>query len=212
MIKNIVIAVLTMIIIGSSSVKASTNEIGIFDSKRVVFTFEEEFRMKNQSTPLFYEHSDFQMKYLINTYVDVFTDYRFILQNKGKGFKDQSMFLEGFNLKYPENTNWGKINLRSRVEIGLNESPTPTTYQLNEFLKYNTPWKFTKFKINPFVADESFYDVQHNFDFVKNRVYVGVDWEISKKAKCSTYYYKEDAKANPWTHADVAVTQIKFEF
>jgi len=148
---------------------------------------------------------------LINKYVDVFTDYRLILQDKGKGFKDQSMLLEGFNLKYPEQK-WGKINLRNRLEIGLNNDPTPTTYQINEFPKYNTPWKFTKFKINPFVADESFYDAQHNFSFIKNRIYGGVDWTITPKIKGATYYYKEDVRSNPWVHSDVFVTQIKFEF
>jgi len=177
-----------------------------------VFTLEEEFRAKNQATPLFYEHTDIQYKYLLNQNVDVFTDYRFILQNKGKGFNDQNMFIEGFNLKYPESTNWGKINLRTRIEIGLNTSPTASTYQLNVFPKYNTPWKWTRFKINPFIADESFYDTIHSMGFVKNRIYAGVDWQITPKIKGSTYYYKEDSKSNPWSHADVAVTQIKFEF
>jgi hypothetical protein len=186
--------------------------LGIINSQKVVFTYENEFRVKNQANPLYYDHNDFQIKYLlIDKYADVFTDYRLILQDKGKGFKDQSMFIEGFNLKYPEGK-WGKINLRNRLEIGLNTSPTPTTWQLNEFPKYNSPWKFTKFKINPFIADESFWDAEHSFAFVKNRVYAGIDWIITPKIKGGTWYYYESVKNNPWVHSDVFVTQIRFEF
>lgn len=179
-----------------------------------VITLEEEFRAKNANGygPMFYEHTDIQYKYLLSKYVDVFTDYRLIFQNKGKGWNDQSMFLEGFNLKYPESTNWGKINLRTRLEIGLNNAATPNTYQLNVFPKYNTPWKWTRFKINPFVANEMFFDTKQSMDFVKDRVYAGLDWQINKKIKGSTYYYREESRSNSsWVPADVAVMQIKFE-
>jgi hypothetical protein len=213
---------------GAFNINADTNTVStnqpvsatvskLLDTKRFVFTFEEEFRSRDDNTihGLFYEHSDIQAKYLINKYVDVFTDYRLILQDKGTGFKNQSMFIEGFNLKYPESTNWGKINLRTRLEIGLNPAGTDDTYQLNIFPKYNTPWKWTKFKINPFVANELFLDTVHDFNFVKNRIYAGFDYTITPKIKGGVWYYREagDPGSNkPWTHADVAVAQIRYEF
>lgn len=180
--------------------------------KNSVITLEEEFRLKDQpKDPFFYEHTDIQYKLLINKYFDVFTDYRLILSGKNGSFDSQNMFIEGFNIKYPEQK-WGKINLRTRVEIALNSYPKADTYYLNVFPKYNTPWKWTKFKINPFVADESFYDTLNSGCFVKNRIYAGFDWAINKNIKGSTYYYHENTRNNPWTHTDVAVTQIKFEF
>lgn len=197
----------------SFSAGAQTNDVFKSFMDKTVFTFEEEFRLKDANYgPLFYEHSDIQIKYkLVDPYLDVFSDYRLIFQNKGKGWNTQSMFLEGFNLKYPEGK-WGKINLRNRIEIGLNDH-VDDTYQLNIFPKYNTPWKWTKFKINPFVANEMFFDTVHSMDFIKDRIYAGVDWQITPKIKGSTYYYKEENKAgSSWVQSDVAVTQIKFEF
>ena len=131
-----------------------------FATTNFIFTYENEFRLKNQNNPLYYDHNDIQIKYLISPYVDIFSDYRLIFQNKGTGWTDQNMLLEGFNLKLPKQQ-WGKLNLRNRLEIGFNPSPTPTTWQLNEFPKY---------------------------------------------------YYCESAQGNPWTHANVLVTQIKFIF
>ena len=66
--------------------------------------------------------------------------------------------------------------------------------------------------VNPFLADEIFFDAEHTFNFLKNRLYVGFDWKMSKSILGSTYYYRESAQGNPWTHANVLVTQIKFIF
>lgn len=200
-----------LLLLSSINVRADTNYIfGVINPQKVAITYENEFRLKNQSSPFYYDHNDIQIKYLVSRYFDIFTDYRLIMQDKGTGFKDQSMFLEGFDLKYPEQS-WGKINLRNRIEIGLNQSPAPTSLMWNEFPKYNTPWKWTKYEINPFVADEMFFDTRDYMNFVKNRAYVGVDWKISKNIVGGTYYYYETLKGSS-THSDVIVTQIKFKF
>ena len=216
MIKKLFLILALLTIIGSSIVNAQTNKtVNFFDRSHLVFTVEEEFRLKDQGSVhgLFYEHTDVQAKYLVNKYVDVFTDYRLIFKNKAGTWGDQSMFLEGFNLKYPESTNWGKLNLRTRIEIGLNKDGVDTTYELNVFPKYNTPWKFTKFDINPFAANEMFFDTLNSADFIRNRIYAGVDWKITKSIKGSTYYYHEEAKSGvTWTPSEVVVVQIKFEF
>ena len=175
--------------------------------ERSTFTLEEEFRLKDQSG-LFYEHTDIQYKYAVNKYFDMFTDYRLIFSSKNNSWSSQNMFLEGFNIKYPEQS-WGKVNLRTRIEITQNPSPKPDTYYLNVFPKYNTPWKWTHFKINPFVADELFFDTLNNAYFVKNRVYGGFDYVLIQHVKGSLYYYHESSGNS---QSEVAVAQIKFEF
>jgi hypothetical protein len=186
-----------------STVNAATNELS-----KVSFTYENEVRAESQS--LFYNHNDIQLKYYVDRYFDVFTDYRLIFQDKGHGFKSQNMFLEGFTLKYPEQP-WGKVSLRNRIEIGLNPEPTPTSLMWNEFPKYNTPWKWTKYEINPFVAYEMFFDIRRDMNFTKNRIYVGVEWKITPKIYGSTYYYYETLIGKS-SHSDVLVTQIRFRF
>jgi len=223
---KVYVYVAALIMVGVFNVNAQTNVVSTgstnkpvhktfktFDLSNFVFTVENEFRAKDTGTSFFYEHNDIQAKYLlIDKYFDIFTDYRLIFKNSAEGnnWKNQSMFLEGFNIKYPEQT-WGKINLRQRLEIGLNHAPTKDTYQWNVFPKYNTPWKLTKYEINPFVADESFFDTQQSMGFVKNRVYAGIDYKFTPKIKGGTWYYYETA-AHSSSTANVLVTQIKFEF
>lgn len=199
--KNKINLVILLLLLGISKLSGITNDF--------VFTYENEFRLHDTTTPaLYYDHNDIQIKYLVNPYFDLFSDYRLIFQNKGNGFSEQNMFLEGFNLKYPAQK-WGKMNLRSRLEIGLNQDPVPTSWLWNEFPKYNTPWKWTKYEINPFIADEMFFDVTHDMNLVKNRIYGGVDWKLTSKIKGGTYFYRE-SKQGKWSNS--FVTQIKFEF
>lgn len=207
--KKIVYTILLLTMGFALNSKADTNTNSTFLDHTSV-TLEEEFRFKEGD--FYYEHTDISGKYKFNDHVDVFGGYRLILQDKGLGFKDQSMFIPGFNLKTSD-SKYGKLTLRSRVEIGLNTSPTPTSYQLTEYLKYNTPWKLTKFKINPFIGDETFFDCSHQMDFNKNRAYAGLDYQFTKKIKGSTYYFREsNKKNNNWTDSNVVVTQVKFEF
>lgn len=226
MIKNKILLNVLFLSLLSTSVNAQTNStptattnsptskaFKTFDLNNFVFTLENEFRAKSTGSAFFYEHNDFQAKYLlVDKYLDVFTDYRLIFKNSAEGnnWKNQSMFLEGFNVKYPQQK-WGKINLRQRLEIGLNQSPSKDSYQWNVFPKYNVPWKLTKYEINPFIADESFFDTQDSMGFVKNRVYVGVDYKLTPKIKGSTWYYYETS-AHSSAHANCLVTQIRFEF
>lgn len=225
---------LTILGLGLLGARASTNEVaetpastnlflGFVNPEKIVITYENELRAKDQNnnTPLFYDHNDIQFKYLLAEHFDIWVDYRLILQNKGTGFKDQSMILPGFNLKNPEQW-WGKINLRVREEIGFNSLPglgakttenQRNTWQLNLFPKYDAPWKWTKFKFQPFVADESFWDTADAMAFVRNRVYAGFDWEITPKIKGGTWYYRETQNSlYGSTHSDVGVMQIRFEF
>ena len=85
------ICIIMLFVVGV--VNAATNKVS-----KISFTYENEVQVKSQSSPFYYDHNDIQAKYLINKYLDVFTDYRLILQDKGNGFKSQSMFIEGFKV------------------------------------------------------------------------------------------------------------------
>jgi hypothetical protein len=217
--KTIVLTSVLALLCGLSTVNAATNDIlGIADSSKFVFQYENEFRGKDRdnSSPLFYDHNDFQVKYLFNQYFDVHTDYRLVFQDKSTGakdtgFKDTSVFLEGFDLKLPESPKWGKITMNDRIEISLNGGSSPNTYYLRNFPKYDFPLKLTRYQFQPFVANESFWDVEHNMQFVKNRIYAGIDWQITPKIQGGTWYYYETYNGTA-THANVGVMAIRFLF
>ena len=182
-------------------------------SSKVVFDFSDEVRIKDHQG-LYYNHDDIQIKYLVCPNFDVFADYRLIFQNdnNGKNFVQHSMFLPGFDLKAPEGK-YGAVSLRTRLEDETQPGKR-NTYQLNVFPKYNTPWKFTRYHINPFIADESFYDCNADLGFLKNRVYAGVDYQITPKVKFSSYFYHEASESaqGTWSHANCFVTQFHFLF
>lgn len=222
--KIILSSVLTALIGLSASAQTNSGleKLTSTIQNRSVVTLEEEFRGKDVQTHMFYEHTDIQYKFLAFKHLDFFTDYRFILKDSsgvnGK-WSDQSMLLEGINLKVPESSTWGKLNLRLREEIGFNPPvahPTvaqQTTWQFNVFPKYDLPFKFTKYQIQPFVADESFWDTANGMGYVRNRIYAGLDWQITPKIKGGTWYYREDQHGlYGGRKADVAVVQIRFEF
>ena len=225
--KHILTTVLMALVGFTASAQTSTNssweKFTETIKQKSVVTLEEEFRGKDTDSHLFYQHTDIQYKFLAFNNLDFFTDYRFILKNSsganGK-WADQSMFLEGFNLKLPESSRWGKINLRVREEIGL-QTPTSTgvtaanstTWQLNLFPKYDLPFKWTKYEIQPFVADESFWDTEHGMSYVRNRIYAGLDFKISPKILGGVWYYRENQNTLYGAkNSDVAVAQIRFIF
>jgi hypothetical protein len=182
------------------------------------FTVEEEFRQNCDLDKFFYEHTDFQVKYTLVNWADVFVSYRLIFQDKGSGWQRGDMVIPGFNLRLPSKylpSKFGGLSLRSREEILLETAGNKPSYQLTEFLKYNTPWKFTRFQINPFVGTEGFFDCNKDMTFDRYRLYTGVDYVINKNVKGSLFYYSQDDKPSSswdWKQANIFVAQVKFSF
>lgn len=209
MIKKLLLSVMLMSGIVSSTAKASTNDfLGFIDLKKFKFSLQEEFRFKETGDAFFYQFTDFQAKYDFNKYFDLFVDYRLIFKQKSGNWDQYNVIMPGFTLKYPEQK-WGKVEVRTRGEAGLDYSPVQ--WALNVQPKYNTPWKWTKFDINPFVADEMFFDVRNNMDFTVNRIRIGVDLKLANKIKSQLGYYYE-TYGNKSGHSDVLSFSVKFDF
>ncbi|MEI6421701.1 MAG: DUF2490 domain-containing protein [Lentisphaerota bacterium] len=213
------ISALFLVAFLSASVSAQTTNITweAFRAKSQ-FQLEEEFHFytgPNKPYKLDYEHTDIQYKYLANSYFDVFGSYRFIIKNTGGEWNDYNMFVSGFDIKLPTQP-WGTVNLRTKVEITPEQhSMTKSTYNQYEWIKYNLPWKFTKYEINPFIGDEPSFSIQHNWDFIRNRVTAGVDFKVIKNVRGTLmYWYQTDknTKSQTWTGSDYIVLQLKFIF
>ena len=187
---------------------ASLMMVGVLNASgldNLGFSLQEEFRFKDTGDSWYYQHSDFQIKYKVSKYVDVFTDYRLIFQNKG-GWDAYNVVMPGFTLKYPTDK-WGKFEVRTRGQAALDASPV--LWSLNIQPKYNFPWKWTKYEFNPYIADEIQWILDDNIDYKTNRVRVGIGWKFTKGVKGSLGYYYETSNKG---HANVVNTSIKFEF
>jgi hypothetical protein len=210
--------VLSVILLVSSAVAqtSTTNWVAANLLKHTTFTLEEEFRQSGDRARSFYEHTDFQVKYAVNGWLDAFGSYRLIYQDKGHGYHTASMFVPGFMLKAPTTllpAKYGALSLRSRVELTLQDSQNKASYQDTEFLKYSLPWKWSRWQIQPFVGEELFFDCAKDLDFNRNRFYAGVDFVLSSRVKGSLFWYdQQDKGKRAWTSDNIIVAQVKFVF
>jgi len=216
--KLVFVFLLMIISIMSVFAQTSTNTFWPGFKVKSQFQVEEEFHYYAgpQAAMLNYEHTDLQYKYLANSYFDVFGSYRLIFKESANTWQNYNMFVPGFDLKLPTQS-WGTLNLRTKVEItpANQHGNIPATYMQAEWLKYNTPWKFTKYEINPFVGDEPFFNAADRYDFVRNRVTVGMDFKITPSIRGTLmYWYQTDKniKSQTWTGSDYIVAQLKFLF
>ena len=194
------------LMVGALNANASTNDF--FSLVRVGVSFQEEFRFRDEGNAFFYQYTQFQVKYEINDYVDLFFNYRLIYKENDESWDNANVIMPGVSLKYPAQK-WGKVGMSIRGEAGVDISPVP--WVLNIHPKYSTPWKWTKLQFTPYVSDEIFFNASDNFSYVANRIRVGIDYKFTKNIKGSTGYYYEvnDVKG---THSNVLNTSITFGF
>lgn len=177
----------------------------------LTFSVEDEVRVKTDGG-FYYNHTDLKLAYSLTPWIDLFGGYRLVFEDQGTGFDNWNKFIPGITFKTPE-SKWGQFSLRSQFEAGLAPSGVDNTYELSEKVKYNTPWKWTKLEINPFIADEMFLDADRGMDFDQNRAFGGFEYKITKNLKGSVFYFYESAKnGGKWDDAHVFGTSLRFEF
>lgn len=72
--------------------------------------------------------------------------------------------------------------------------------------------KFTPFKVQPYIAEEFFYDFCE-YKLNKNRIYSGIDFKVFINFRAGTYYILESLKKKgDWTNINVLGTTLKYNF
>jgi len=98
---------------------------------------------------------------------------------------------------------------RGRLEFRIKEDKTTLRYTNQFTLKMS---KITKLELQPFIAEEFFYDFA-SAEFNKNRVYAGTDFKVIKNLKVGLYYILESSKRdNAWATKNVLQTSLKYNF
>lgn len=173
-------------------------------------TLEEEFRFGNNGNTLYYQHSDLGLSYSgIASWLDLGINYRHIFEEKVTNWKQERRPHLNAAVK------WKVFDYvfgnRGRLEYRNREGS-------EDFLRYRNkvsvklPFKLTKFEIQPFLADEIFYD----FDVEtlnRNRLYVGFSAKILKSLKLDIFYLWENSdKGDVWQDINVLGTKLKASF
>lgn len=173
--------------------------------------FEEEFRWGDNVSQFYYQHYDVGYAYILNKYFNFGGGFRYIKELKSNKFRDESdPYFVAFT--YWELLNF-KFSDRVRIEYKYYD------YQVNKWrfrnkLDIRAPWKFTRFEIQPLVADEIFFNF-NGINLNENRLYAGFGFSIIKNLKGELTYMLRSTKnagLGTWNETNVLSAKLKLAF
>lgn len=183
------------------------------------YVLEEEFRLKN-GDQFYYQHSQLTAGIKYNAYVQPFIGYRAEFQNKPLYIQEgtskwnyNSKFLLGNVSTLVNSEKYGLLNARTMIDYTINGAGGYDS-RFRERLRYNTPWMFTRFNINPFIYDEVFFDIYHGNGFNQNRIGGGVDVPLGKNVIGTLYYFLSTQKLSTgdWMNSNILAVQARINF
>ena len=104
------------------------------------------------------------------------------------------------------------LSNNSRFEFRMRKSAEDKLrYRNKAMIKF--PWKWSKWKIQPYLADEIFFDTEC-VEMTRNRVYAGINAKLLKDLSLEVYYVRENNKtsSNDWNDVNVLGAKLKLAF
>ena len=100
---------------------------------------------------------------------------------------------------------------RSRFEYRDKEHQDDLWRYVNKF-EVNLPLELTQYKFRPFIADQVYINMDGS-GFEKNRVYVGINFELSKDIESELYYVQQWSESfGRWHELSALGLQLKLSF
>jgi hypothetical protein len=170
---------------------------------------EEEIRFGDNASEFYYHHYDLGYSYDMNKYLTLGINYRQVYEMKNGNFKIENR--PHINATFKTDVLGFKCDDRNRLEYRHFTYQEDSWRYRNKFtVKF--PWKFTAFKIQPYVADEIFLNL-NGIDFNRNRFYAGIGFNLTKSVKGEIFYLLQGSKSSGiWTDANVLGTKLKLLF
>lgn len=104
-----------------------------------------------------------------------------------------------------------KISDRSRFEYRIKEGGDDFWRYRNR-IKVDAPWKWTRFKLQPYVSDEFYVDFDAN-EINQNRARAGIGATLAKNLKGDLYYMlRSDRKNGEWSATNILGLALKLGF
>lgn len=172
---------------------------------------EEEFRFGDGGGDFYYQYSDLGLTYSgLVDWLDLGINYRQIFEKDGSnkwGYENRPHL----NITFKGKVNDWSLSNRSRFEYrNKEEGNDGWRYRNKSTIKI--PIKFTRFDIQPYMADEIFIDFDKE-DLTVNRLYGGFSFKITKNLKGEIFYLWQSTKSSgKWSCLNVLGTNIKFSF
>jgi hypothetical protein len=173
-------------------------------------SLDEEFRFGDDAEDLYYQHSDLGLTYSgIAEWLELGLNYRHIFEEKSSKWKVENR--PHLNAAFKWNFFDFDLSNRARFEY-RNRQDTQDYWRYRNKFTIKFPLKLTKFKIQPYIADEIFFDFDAE-DLNRNRLYSGLIFKILKDLNAEIYYFWERTeKSNQWVDVNVLGTKLKLFF
>lgn len=187
----------------------NTEKFKVKINEKLKFKAEEEFRWGDDALDFYYHHTDAGIVKKVNNYLDLGVNFRHITQKKNSEWKKEER--PHINLKLKNKWQDFGFSSRSRLEYRIKED-SPDGWRFRNKFKTNTPWKLTRFNINPYIADEIFLDLGE-YEFTRNRLYMGTDMHLIGRFTGDVYYlWQRTDKDSYWQDYHVLGIKIGVEF
>lgn len=167
-----------------------------------------ELRFSDDMSDHYYTHLEIGLDWKVNSWLAISPCYRHVEQKKNDNWSTEKRPHLNATIKWKMSEKI-KMSNRFRLEYRIMES--------NEAFRYTNKTTLflpsvTELKIEPYLADEFFYDFDEGF-LNKNRIFAGAEVKITENWKAGIAYILESRKkGDDWTDVNVLVTTIKYSF
>lgn len=171
---------------------------------------EEEFRLGDDGGNVYYQHSDLGFTYSgLEDWLSVGFNYRQVFEKKSGEWKQEERPYLNTTVKW----RWFDYSLSNRVRFEYREIEDSEDYwrYRNKFA-IKLPLKLTKLEIQPYIADETFYDFNRD-ELNRNRLYLGCNLKLLDGLKGEIFYLWQTSESNDeWADIYALGTKLKLSF
>lgn len=186
----------------------NTESAEITLKNRIKIKVTEEFRFQDNASQLYHYFTEIGIGRSLNEWFDLSLEYRHINEKKeNKWMLENRPQISGtINLKWHRLT----IKDRNRFEYRIQEN-SDNTWRYRNRLSVELPCKWTSMQIQPYTADEIFFDfIEKKIN--RNRVYFGLKMKPLKFLKGDIYYLWQSSKKTEWIDFHIVGTKIQLTF
>ena len=188
----------------------NTESLSLKISDGLSIKLEEEFRLRENGGNLYYQHSDLGFSYSgLADWLDLGTNYRQVFEKKNGEWKEENRPHLNATLKWK----LFDCNMSNRARFEYRNAEDSENYwRYRNKLILKLPIKFTKFGIQPYLAEEILYDFNDE-TLNGNRFYAGLSFELINNLKADMFYLWQTSESDhEWSDINVFGTKFNFSF
>ena len=170
---------------------------------------EEELRLGDDFGKLIYQATDIGLVNRSKEWLPLSVHYAYIRCRHAKDWETEHRPHADITIKW----DWLDFHFsdRNRLEYQM-RSNTKDNIRYRNKLKIETPWQWTRWQVNPYIADEYFVDFDQ-FQFNTHRYEGGLKFDITERLDGTLFYLRQSSDGRfSQRRADVIGTRLEIKF